>query len=416
MSTYIVVFSIILTVLFVICCAYRFVFLIIRLTGAKKKRAEGKRHRYAVLIAARNEEAVIGHLLDSLQKQDYPSELVDIYVVADNCTDSTASTARAHGAKTYERHHAEQIGKGYAIRFLLEQIRQETPLDEYDGFFLFDADNLLHSHYISAMNDVFDEGHTAVLGYRAAKNFADNWVSASCGIYFIYESECANRPRDVLGTSCILSGTGCLFSEKMLEKYGGWIWTSCAEDLECSAELIADGEYVAYCPDAVLYDEQPQNMRESIVQRTRWLRGYFEAAKNHGGRLAKRLFHRGRFAAYDYLMLITPIIIFFLSTLISITELVILSIYGESVNEVLVEMGIIVAFCYVSMYIPSISSVLLAWKNIHASPAKKIVYTFGFPVFMSTFLVVFFRALFTEQSWQPISHKVAVPIEDIEDL
>ncbi len=72
-------------------------------------------HRFAVLVAARNEEAVIGQLIESIQMQDYPSELVDVYVVADNCDDSTASVAREKGAFVYERFNKVHVGKGYAF-------------------------------------------------------------------------------------------------------------------------------------------------------------------------------------------------------------------------------------------------------------------------------------------------------------
>ena len=73
-------------------------------------------HRYAVLISARNEEEVIGELIESLQQQDYPKELLDIYVIADNCTDATAQVARQAGAHVYERFDRVRVGKGYASK------------------------------------------------------------------------------------------------------------------------------------------------------------------------------------------------------------------------------------------------------------------------------------------------------------
>ena len=62
-----------------------------------------KNHKFALLIAARNEENVIGNLLDSIKLQKYPKELIDIFVVADNCTDSTADIARKKGTIVFER-------------------------------------------------------------------------------------------------------------------------------------------------------------------------------------------------------------------------------------------------------------------------------------------------------------------------
>ncbi len=67
-------------------------------------------HRYAALISARNEEKVIAELIASLKAQNYPSHLLDIYVVADNCTDRTAQAARAAGARVYRRFDRIEVG------------------------------------------------------------------------------------------------------------------------------------------------------------------------------------------------------------------------------------------------------------------------------------------------------------------
>ena len=115
-------------------------------------------HKYGILIAARNEEAVIGNLLDSINKQDYPRELIDIFVVADNCTDSTAKVARKNGAKVYERFDEEHKTKGFALQFLFENIKRDYGIENYEGYFIFDADNLLNRNYINKMNDAFDSG------------------------------------------------------------------------------------------------------------------------------------------------------------------------------------------------------------------------------------------------------------------
>lgn len=116
-------------------------------------------HRFAVLVAARNEEAVIGQLIESIQMQDYPSELVDVYVVADNCDDSTASVAREKGAFVYERFNKVHVGKGYALNYLLSAMKEDGKREVYDGYFIFDADNLLEKNYIKEMNRTFCDGY-----------------------------------------------------------------------------------------------------------------------------------------------------------------------------------------------------------------------------------------------------------------
>ena len=114
--------------------------------------------RYAVLIAARNEEKVLPELLKSLLGQTYPADKIHIYVVADNCTDNTAGVARDLGATVYERQNKQLVGKGYALEYLLEHIKQEqNGFGAYDGYFVFDADNVLRDNYIAEMDKAFSE-------------------------------------------------------------------------------------------------------------------------------------------------------------------------------------------------------------------------------------------------------------------
>ena len=88
----------------------------------RKFKPAKKKHKYGILIAARNEKAVIGNLLDSINKQDYPKDKLTVFVVADNCTDNTAEIARKHGAKVYERFDDTKKTKGFALEFLFENI------------------------------------------------------------------------------------------------------------------------------------------------------------------------------------------------------------------------------------------------------------------------------------------------------
>ena len=103
-----------IAVIFCICYSYQFFYVAVPFLWKKKAHKTIKNHKYAVLISARNEEKVIGNLIETIQEQDYPKNLIKIFVVADNCTDATAKVSREAGAIVYERFNQLQVGKGYA--------------------------------------------------------------------------------------------------------------------------------------------------------------------------------------------------------------------------------------------------------------------------------------------------------------
>ena len=157
----------IIAIIFTLCYCYQFFYVIVPWLFAKKKsKAPVTDHKYAVLIAARNEEVVIGNLIESIKDQKYDSSLVNVFVVADNCTDKTAEIARSLGATVYERFNKERVGKGYAMEYLLDRINADYGWDSFDGYFIFDADNVLDKNYIAEMNKTFSQGYSIVTGYR----------------------------------------------------------------------------------------------------------------------------------------------------------------------------------------------------------------------------------------------------------
>ena len=138
---------------------YQGVYVLIALIGKKKKNNikedNAALHKYAFIIAARNENAVIGNLIDSIKNQNYPKELIDVIVVADNCTDNTAEISRQHGAIVYERFNNILVGKGYAMDYVFNKIKEEHgDYTCYDGYFVFDADNVIDVNYVKEFQEL----------------------------------------------------------------------------------------------------------------------------------------------------------------------------------------------------------------------------------------------------------------------
>ena len=112
MEEYIWHINLFVFVLLTVCYLYQFVYvLVVLFKKDNTPQQPAVLHRFGVVIAARNERVVLPNLIRSIQEQSYPRELVDIFVVADNCTDDTAQVAREMGAVVYERCNPQQVGK-----------------------------------------------------------------------------------------------------------------------------------------------------------------------------------------------------------------------------------------------------------------------------------------------------------------
>ena len=236
--------------------------------------------RFAVVIAARTEETVIGNLIYSLLNQDYPAELLDVYVVPNNCTDFTEAAAAAAGAKIL--HCLGPVSsKGDALHQAFAQL---MPLD-YDAFLVFDADNVLEPDYLARMNDAFASGAMVCKSQTRAGNPSASAVAGCYGLYNVCFELIWNRPRAACGLSAKLVGTGFGFRREVLERLGGWNTSTIAEDAEFAAQCAKAGIRVSWVPDAVNYDEEPTSFRVSLRQRYRWCSGVMQVAKQNVGKL-----------------------------------------------------------------------------------------------------------------------------------
>ena len=187
--------------------AYQVIYILISII--KRKVASLKdtdiRNRFAIFISARNEEGVISELLDSLNKQEYPRDKYDIYVVADNCTDHTAQVSRDNGAIVYERFNKEEVGKGYALNYLYTKVSSLKGRKYYDAFVVFDADNIVDPAFLKESNKKLASGkYDAFTTYRNSKNFGTNWLSAAYSIWFLHEARHLNYVRDMIGAQCMI--------------------------------------------------------------------------------------------------------------------------------------------------------------------------------------------------------------------
>lgn len=406
------VLSTLLLALTGVCYFYQIVYLLLPLVLKPRPMASCNPTRYAILIAARNEEAVLPHLLDSIRQQDYPAQWITTYVVADNCTDATAEVARAHGARVFVRRDTTHVGKGYALWYLLEQLGQCGELERFDAFLIFDADNLLQPDYVRQMNRVVSQGYDAFCGYRNSKNFGSNWLSAGYGLWYLHDSTHLNRSRMLLGTACAVNGTGFGFTRQLLETMGGWTFFTLTEDVEFSTWCATHGIRVGYCHDAILFDEQPTSFRQSWRQRTRWIQGGLQVSVRYAGDLVRGLFRGGRtaYASFEtatlslwgYGMSIlsvgtTMAAIFLTERWLGLAQAIVASLAGT----------------YAALFGIGLLTVLTEYPRIRAGKGRILMSLFSFPLFMMSYLPIALTALFRKFQWLPIDHNVAISVEDL---
>lgn len=405
---------------------YQFIYIVIALIGDKKKKLDTyeakKLHKFAFIIAARNEQAVIGNLINSIKQQNYPAELIDVIVVADNCTGDTAQIAREHGAICYERFNNMLVGKGYALDYCFNKIvEQFGDYTAYDGYFIFDADNVIDKNYVKEMNKVFDRGYNVITSYRNSKNYDTNWITSGYSLWFIREAKYLNNPRMMLKTSCAVSGTGFLVNSSIIKKNNGWKFNLLTEDIQFSVVNILEGEKIGYCESAMFYDEQPTTFKQSWNQRMRWSKGFYQVMFRYGRELIAMMFKKREMfvSCYDMFMTLAP------ATLLSIgcilLNLIFLA-YGATDVHMLRRIlpGTLgsIAFAGVNFYLLMFSigfiTLVTEWNKILAPANKKIKSLFTFPLFMITYVPISLVALVKKVEWKPIAHSISKSVEEIE--
>lgn len=418
--TPIVAFNTIVGLLFSLCFLYQVVFFFVGLIrGQVKLPPAKKQHTYAFFIAAHNEEAVIANLVKSIKEQDYPSELIDVFVVADACTDATAERAREAGAIVYERNDLSRKGKSWVMDFGFERILREYP-GKHEAFFIFDADNLLSRNYVSVMNDAFDQGYMALTSYRNSKNFGSSWISAAYAIWFIREARFLNNARMICHTSCAVSGSGYLVSAKIVEGMRGWDFHTLTEDIQFSTFCAIHGIQIGYAP-AEFYDEQPVTLKASIKQRMRWTKGFYQVFFTYGRHMLTSITKFRRFAAYDMLMVVGPAMLLTLMCLmVNATFIVVGSLsHGFLATDAEIEMAfgsviMIFGYMYLTFFVMGFMTTVVEWKHIHCPKRWRIFANlFTFPLFMFTYVPLTVAALFLKVDWVPTPHDVSVTLDEV---
>ena len=371
---------------------------------------EEKNNKFMAIVPAHNEENVIGNLVESLKNQTYPSDLVDICVIADNCTDKTAEIAKKLGAIVLERTEPDKKKqtKGAALQWFLAQKIKENA--DYDAFCIFDADNIVDKNFFTAMNKKLCQGEEVVQGYRDIKNPADSWVSAGYAIFYWTMHRFYHLARYNLGLSALLNGTGFMVKFDVI-KPTGWNTKTLTEDIEFSLKTIIKGKKVGWAVDAIVYDEQPVGFKQSWSQRSRWTIGHMQCLHEYTGSLAEALKEKKTLLNFDGLLyMFGSIPMFIMTAVLLILNFIMYGAGGMTTLDLLINC---LRYILPTFFLPIVTG--LAIMIIEKKPIKPMIKGLVlYPLFLGSWLLINAKCLFVRNTnWDKIDHVRDIKIKDV---
>lgn len=352
----------------------------------------------AILIPARDESKVIESLLISIENQTQKINPEDIYVIVESSKDRTVKIVKKHKMNIIYRKDLTKQRKGYALDDAIKEIIINNK--HYDAYFIFDADNILEENYIEEMQKSIDKGYDIGISYRNTKN-SSSLVAASSALTFSMINTLGNTLKNKYTNNLTISGTGYYIKGSLVEEWGGFPFHTLTEDYELTLYSTLNNITTTYNEKAIFYDEQPDDFKVSITQRTRWVKGYFEARKKYVKKIRKSLTKKDKnygskvnaiigVKPYIYLLLGVILLIFSsltfdIKTLIKILVVVFLTIYLELV---------LVSYVIVKKEDNKL--------KIKVSKTKLILYN---PIFLLSYIICLIKAITTKDlKWEVVEH------------
>lgn len=386
----------------------------------KSKKKRDPETSFALIVAAHNEEQVIKGIIDSLKRLDYPKELYDIFVIADNCTDNTATIARQYGAQVFERVDKDKRGKGYALEWMFSNIFSMKK--QYDSVAVFDADNLVSKNFLREINNKFLDGYKVVQGYLDSKNPNDTWITANYSISFWLSNRIFQLARSNVGLSSQLGGTGfCIKTDTLKEL--GWGATCLTEDLEFTCKLVLNGHKVGWAHDAVVYDEKPLTLGQSWAQRKRWMQGFADVESRYFFKLLKKGLKEFNFVVLDCaLYSIQPIVLIMLGIALA------LNLYNQVANVPEMVAGIVSTINNFNSNITKVGGSFLMVLQFLYSPLillleKKLSFKILFyyllnPIYSLTWVPISIQGIIdkNKKEWSHTVHTRNIDITELEKV
>lgn len=387
----------------VIYMLYYLFFAMFAFKKSKNKLEENGYKKFGILIPARNEELVVGNLIQSLNNQNYPKDKYDIYVLPNNCDDNTEEVAKSFNTQVIDCKNRIINSKGDVLRYAFKYLKDY----DYDGYIIFDADNIVHPEFIEEMNKALCSGYRVAQGYRDSKNPSDTWVSSSHSLHYIIQNYFMNKPRMNINKSCFINGTGFMVSKEYLNE-NGYNSLSMTEDIELTVKCGLQNEQIVFVENAITYDEQPADFTTSWKQRKRWSVGTLQCLKTYWNRLVKDIFKNKNMASVESIMFLTAPIMQLIGTFNMALQVGLDLAQARKIDYI--SKVILLGLYYASNIVLTVGIL-----NICQKPVKNYIKGIIFlPLFYLSWVPINVAALFEKKKkWERIEHTRAVSLENI---
>lgn len=379
----------------------------------QKKLSCDRKHRFALIVPARDEGRAVLPLFQSIKEQSYGREctkeagerLFDTYVIVKNPHDEVIEYAKEIDAKVYV--DEEQKSKGdcldYCIRHILMSGRK------YDGYMIVDADCRLDADFMKNMNDALESGAQVITARKLVGNYkinecshnvrsmtACNHITCQNGLIWSIIDELGNRFKSAMGFTTMPITTGILIRGDLVEEWGGWNYRqTLTEDMELLRDCACKGIRTFHYSYAKLYLEEAPSHADTNKRRTRWMTGMVEADRIYCRELFKR---HGLWAFADnYYILSLWIVYAYIGTLSAAVffNIITLNFWQAAAAFLLI---------YIAFFALSVMAVLADWKNIGLSLAGKLGLMLMHPFFYMEYIFIVARAVLglKPKSWEKI--------------
>lgn len=285
----------------------------------------GKNIRTIVMIPAHNEASGIAGTLERLRSV-LPSA-ADILVVADNCSDDTAETARASGFEVVERSDPARRGKGFALDYGRAHLANSPP----DCVMILDADCIPDAGTIERLAAAALRHGRPVQAVNLMRAGPDAGPIVQISNFaFMIKNLVRQRGLVRAGGPAMLTGTGMAFPWPIFERLS-LASSNIVEDLAVTVELTRKGVRPLLVESGRVWSNAATT-NDTLTQRTRWEHGFVGTAVKHALPSIAAGIGKGQLASLrlGLHLLVPPLALLFSVGLLLLVGLVMLAALGAN--------------------------------------------------------------------------------------